>query len=61
MGAGLRIHLVHRHPHGYLGVNLYGLLVECDNDFLRSVEPHSLTLCTRSDLGDVVKTEHHIL
>ena len=32
-----------------------------NDSFLGTIESKALTLCTRTDLGDIVKTEHHIL
>ena len=53
--------LVLREPYIDLGVKVNGFLVESHDNFLRTIERHLLTLCTRSYLSDIVKTEHHIL
>ena len=45
----------------HLSVLVDTLLVECDDSLFRTIEGLTLTLCTRTDLGDIVKTEHHIL
>ena len=36
-------------------------LVVCDDGFFGSVECKALTLCAWTYLGDIVKTEHHVL
>ena len=45
----------------HLSVLVDTLLVECDDSLFRTIEGLTLTLCTRTDLGDIVKTKHHIL
>ena len=45
----------------YLCVEITLALVVSNDSLLRSVEGKSLTLCTWTDLGDVVQTKYHIL
>ena len=45
----------------YLGVEVATLLIVSDDGFLRSVEYESFALCSRTNLGDIIETEHHIL
>ena len=45
----------------YLSVEITLAFVVCDECFLVAVECQTLALCARTDLCDIVKTEHHIL
>ena len=45
----------------HLSVLVNSFLIESDDSLFRAVEGLTLTLGTRTDLGDIVKAEHHIL
>ena len=47
--------------HLHQGVQVALTLVMGDDSLLRTVEGQTLTLGTRTDLGDIVQTKHHIL
>ena len=61
LGSCLRMHLILRKSHADLRMKLDCMLVERNNNFLRTIELEALSLGIRSDLGDIVKTENHIL
>ena len=54
-------HLATRHAHLDASVDIHFLLVERDSSLIRRVEHESFTLGSRTLLGDIIETKHHIL
>ena len=58
LGSAL-VDVIDHHLDG--GVNLHPALVERDDGFLGAIEREALALRAGTELGDVIKTEHHVL
>ena len=60
VALGLAVNDIVNH-HLYLCVKVTLTLIMGDDSLLGTVEGQALTLGTRTDLGDIVQTQHHIL
>jgi hypothetical protein len=42
-------------------VNVHFAFVVCDNGFFFTVESHAFSPCSRTDFGDIIQSQHHVL